>query len=499
MPRGGARSGRAVGRWAASLLVGVVAASGCSSSPSSPPSPASSSSAGSAGGSGGGSGAAGRPSSEAPPAGRVDRPRGGSARVGVWGEPDPAAPTLGGSAVRALVLPQLFVAGPDGRWSPSLAADGSDRDGPGHTTATFRVRDGAVWSDGSPVTADDLRRSADPRFVAGVDGPGADGTVTVRFTSPLPGWRRLWSGTDSVAAPAPGVWGGPFVVEAYVPGLEAVLRANDRWHRGRPFLDEVRLVLVPEATIARKLLEKGDLDVVMPPASTVRTRQLASIPGVSVARSERSGWWTGLLLRAGGLARAQRAAVAASVDRGAFVGTLLRDEAAVLDGFAAGAGAGRGGAWAGVGPGTPSALRGVTVDLVGQLEEPMLEVLQRAMQKRAHPAGGRLELRNAEAHRVERWVAEGSYQAAVVMQLDGPEPCWTCRWASVDEGLARAADAGDAAAVSALEARLRDDALVLPLWRPVTVVAWRDGLGGVRPNGYAPSAAWNAEEWWRVR
>jgi hypothetical protein len=98
---------------------------------------------------------------------------------------------------------------------------------------------------------------------------------------------------------------------------------------------------------------------------------------------------------------------------------------------------------------------------------------------------------------VERWVAEGDYQAAVVMQLDGPAPCWTCRWAPVDEGLARAADAGDPAAVAALEARLRDEALVLPLWRPVTVVAWRDGLGGVRANGYAGSGAWNAWEWWR--
>ena len=399
--------------------------------------------------------------------------------------------------MRALVLPQLFVAGPDGRWSPSLVADGSDRDGPEHTTATFRIRDGAVWSDGSPVTADDLRRSADSRFVAGVDGPAADGTVTVRFTSPLPGWRRLWSGTDSVAAPKPGLWGGPFVVEAHVPGLEAVLRANDRWHRGRPFLDRVRLVLVPDATIARKLLEKGELDVVMPPAGTVRTRQLESIRGVSVGRSERGGWWTGLLVRPGGLGKAQRTALVASVDRAAFVGTLLRDEASVLDGFAGGAGGD--GAWAGVGPGTPSALRGVTVDLVGELEEPMLDVLQRAMQKRAHPAGGRLELRNAEADRVERWVAEGSYQAAVVMQLDGPEPCWTCRWSAVDEALARAADAGDAAAVTALEAKLRDEAAVLPLWRPVTVVAWREGLGGVRANGYASSAAWNAEEWWRER
>jgi hypothetical protein len=45
---------------------------------------------------------------------------------------------------------------------------------------------------------------------------------------------------------------------------------------------------------------------------------------------------------------------------------------------------------------------------------------------------------------------------------------------------------------------LRDDALVLPLWRPTAVVAWRDGLEGVRVNGYASSAAWNAHEWWRA-
>ncbi|MDP9386887.1 MAG: ABC transporter substrate-binding protein, partial [Actinomycetota bacterium] len=367
----------------------------------------------------------------------VERPRGGSARVGVWGEPDPAAPTLGGAAVRALVLPQLFVARPDGRWSPSLVAEGSDRTAPDARSATFLLRPGAAWSDGSPVTADDLRRSADARFVAGVDGPAPDGTLTVRFTQPLPGWRRLWSGVDTVSAPRPGVWGGPFVVAAHTPGLEVVLRANDGWVGGRPFLDEVRLVLVPDPVTARQLLARGDLDVVMPPAATVRTRQLRSVPGVSVDVGERTGWWVGLLLRPGGLPRPQRAAVAASVDRGAFVGTLLRDEASVLHAFSPGRGAGPG-AWAGAGAGDTGPLRGATVDLVGQVEEPMTPLLQRSMQKRVHPAGGRLELRNAEADRVERWVAEGSYQAAVVMQADGPEPCWTCRWAAVDEPLARA-------------------------------------------------------------
>ena len=87
---------------------------------------------------------------------------------------------------------------------------------------------------------------------------------------------------------------------------------------------------------------------------------------------------------------------------------------------------------------------------------------------------------------------------AVVTNLDGPDACWTCRWSEVDTGLAAAADSGDAAAVRQLEGRLRDEALVLPLWRPTAVVAWRDGLGGVQVNGYASSAAWNAAEWWRA-
>ena len=419
----------------------------------------------------------------------------------MWAEPNPGGATLGGAAVRSLVLPQLFVAEPDGRWTPSLVVPGSDTTAPDKRSATLRLRPGAVWSDGSPITADDLRRSADGRFVAGVDGPAADGAVTVRFTQVLPGWRRLWSGTDVVSAPAAGVWGGPFVLAGYVPGLEAVLRANDRWYAGRAFLDEVHLVLVPDATIARQLLAKGELDVVMPPASTVRTRQLEAIPGVTVAKGRAAtgpagtagGWWAGLLLRPGGLSRERRAAVAASVDRAAFVGTLLQGEAAVLDGFM---GVDTG-AWAGIGPGASGALQGTTVDLVGELEEPMTATLQRSMQKRAHPSGGRLELRNAEADRVEGWLAEGSYQAAVVLQFDGPVVCWTCRWASVDEALARLADAGDEAAARALETRLRDEALLLPLWRPVPVVGWRDGLGGVRPNPFALSGAWNAWEWWR--
>lgn len=419
--------------------------------------------------------------------------------MGVWGEPDPAAPTLAGAGVRALVLPQLFVAQPDGRWVGSLAEPGTDRTAPDARSATLSLRGGASWSDGSPITADDLRRSADTRFVAGVDGPAADGRLTLRFAQPLPGWRRLWSGTESVPAPREGVWGGPFVVAERTAGLEVVLRRNERWYGGNgPFLDEVRLVLVPDDVIARQLLDRGDLDVVMPPAATVRTRQLESLKGVTVDVASPSGWWVGLVLRADRIPRDRRQALVATVDRAAFVGTLLQQEATVLHGFGPGDRT-----WADVkvgapvGGADPAAVKGAPIELTGQIEEPMTPLLQRSMQKRARGLGATVELRNAEADRVERWLAEGAFQAAIVMQMDAPVVCWTCRWGSVDQGLAGAADAGERAAVTALETKLRDEALLLPLWRPTPVVAWRDGLNGVKANGYALNAAWNALEWWR--
>lgn len=425
----------------------------------------------------------------------ADRPRGGTARVGVWLAPDPGAPTLGGAAVRSLVHPQLFVARPDGRWAPSLVMPQSDVTGPGATSATFRLRDGAVWSDGSPITVEDLRRTADPRFVAGVDA-GGNGSVTVRFHHPLPGWRRLWSGQDSIGPPADGVWGGPFRVSSVEAGLETVLARNERWWGSGPFLDEVRLVLVPDATTARQLLARGELDVVMPPAGTVRTPQLESTPGVDIDRVERGGWSVVLLTNPETMSVEKRRALMASLDRAAFVRTLLAGEATLLQGFGPSP---EDGTWSSVVPGEVAPLGAETVDLVAPVEEPMAGLAHRSMQKAVRAAtDGRatIELRAAEADRVERWVADRSYEAALVPWLDPLGGCWSCRWPDVGDA-AVAADTADPAAIAALQATLRDEARVLPLWRPATVVAWRDGLRGVVANGYAASAAWNAGEWWR--
>lgn len=421
----------------------------------------------------------------------VDRARGGTARVGVWASPDAASPAIGGAAVRALVHPQLFVARPDGRWSPSVVQPGSDRTADDRRSATFRFRDGVVWSDGSPVGVADLQRTMDTRFVSAVEAGAEPGEVLVRFTQPLPGWRRLWSGADSIAPPADGVWGGPFAIASSVPGLETVLVRNESWWGSGPFLDGVTLVLVPDATTARQLLGRGELDVVMPPSATVRRDQLTRLAGVSVDAVERGGWSVSLVANPERLPVEKRRSLLATFDRAAFVSTLLKGEATLLDGFAGPEDA----TWAGVrGAGDVGPLRGSSVDLVGLVEEPMVPLVHRSMQKRARAGGGTLELRLSEVDRVDGWLRDGTYDAAVVSMLDPLAMCWRCRFGDLPE--VAGADAGDPAAMTALQVRLRDEASWLPLWRPSTVVAWRPSVvGGVRANGFAASGAWNAWEW----
>lgn len=437
------------------------------------------------------------PDVQAVPARYEDRPRGGSARVAVFSEPDPAAPTLGGDAVRSLVLPRLFAPGADGRWTTSLVVPRTDVTAPDRRSARFKLIPGATWSDGAAITIEDLRASADARFVAGLEGPASDGTITVRFTQALPGWRRLWSGSDGIPQPRPEAWGGPFVVESRTPGLETVLRRNDRWYgRELAHLDELRLVLVPDATTQRKLLERGRVDVIAPMPYAQRTALLESVKGATVTRGAPGGWWLAMLPNPAKLDAPARNALVRSVDRARFASAVLKAEATLLQAVP-GSAVFSEAIWSDIVLGQPSALKGKTIDLVSMYEEPMSGLVGRSVQRRVRNAGGALELRTAEAERVEGWIATGDYDVALMPMLDGLELCWTCRWATVDEALARSADAGEAGAVVSLERKLKDEGHVLPLWQHVPVVAVRDGLQGVAPNGFAASGAANAWEWWR--
>jgi hypothetical protein len=404
-------------------------------------------------------------------------------RIGVWMPPDVTANTYGGAAVRALVYPQLFRATPQGRWEADLVEPGSDATRPGARSARFRLRRNARWSDGTPITVSDLRRTLDGRFVSGIDDPTPSGTIVVHFSTRLPGWRRLWSGLETISPPSDGVFGGPYRVSTTTPGLETVLIANRRYHGDSPNIREVRLVLVPDPEIQARLMENGDLDVIAPPAFTDRTARLRDIPkaDVLVGDATRGGWSASLVANPARLAVAQRVAVLTLVDTKRFTEVLLHGEATPGGSSVAK-------------QATPA--KGARPAVTGPLESGPANALLRAIARNGRKAGVDIDLRQGEFDRVLATYAGSAFDVLLHLEPGTPEPCWTCRYAPVDAPLAAAADGGDAKATAALKRKLLADALVLPLWRERPVAAVRDGLENVSVNGFhVAGPAWNIANW----
>lgn len=180
------------------------------------------------------------------------------------------------------------------RWESS--ADGR--------THTLHLRQGVTWSDGQPVTADDVLfslRAAYAENSGSVVGsslrvggqpirataPDAN-TIVLTFPGPSgPGLRlldglvilpkhkleaALDNGTfatawDSTAAPADIVGTGPFVVREYQPGQRLVLDRNPRYWRtapdggALPYLDRLVLEIVPDQNAELLRLQAGTIDL----------------------------------------------------------------------------------------------------------------------------------------------------------------------------------------------------------------------------------------------
>ena len=171
---------------------------------------------------------------------------------------------------------------------PTVANGLVSRDG---LRVTFKLRPDALWSDGKPVTAEDVIFT----WHAIVDGnnpvvrtSGFDKIKTIVADSPhqvtlvlkepygpavylfsegdfppLP--AHLLAGHKNLrnipynAAP---VGDGPFVLRTWQHGSELVFAANPNYWRGRPRLDEVRIKIVPNTNTSIQLLQTHEVDVV---------------------------------------------------------------------------------------------------------------------------------------------------------------------------------------------------------------------------------------------
>jgi peptide/nickel transport system substrate-binding protein len=174
-------------------------------------------------------------------------------------------------------------------------------------SATFRIRDGAAWHDGVPVTADDIVWSFDMSMrdetayperqtLQYVESAERVDERTVRFRfrrvhaeplgdfmywTPMP--KHLLENVppaEMINAPfnrAP-VGNGPFRFVSWRANEQVVFEANEEFWAGRPYLDRIVFRVIPEpATAVTELLSGGiDLYRNVPPPDMARLEESAT-------------------------------------------------------------------------------------------------------------------------------------------------------------------------------------------------------------------------------
>jgi len=179
-------------------------------------------------------------------------------------------------------------------------------------SATFRLREGVTWHDGTPFTSADVAFSALEVWkplqnlgrivlanLEAVDTPN-EHTAIFRFSKPTPFQlirnalpvvtsvlpKHLYEGTDINANPhnAELVGTGPFKFAEYKPGEYYRLVRNEAyWGEGEPHLDEIIYRVLPDRAAAASAIEAEEIQLAafsaVPLADLARISQ---VPGIKV-------------------------------------------------------------------------------------------------------------------------------------------------------------------------------------------------------------------------
>ncbi|HET7120872.1 MAG TPA: ABC transporter substrate-binding protein [Solirubrobacterales bacterium] len=216
---------------------------------------------------------------------------------------DPAA-AVDGSSINVIsqIMEPLYLADGEGKIEPWLATKATTSKD--QLTWTFQLRKGVKFSDGQPLTAEDVAFSLEtasqgpnwaPLFEAFEKITATSpSTVQIKVSHPLPAMEALLSSYATVVMPKNyggvsaeefaehPVGTGPFALGTWQHGQELTLVANKGyWSPGQPYLDKVVFKAVADDNGRAQQLRGGDLDVAAAPPY----QQIASLegaPGVEV-------------------------------------------------------------------------------------------------------------------------------------------------------------------------------------------------------------------------
>jgi peptide/nickel transport system substrate-binding protein len=222
------------------------------------------------------------------------------------------------------VLPYTFVTQPD--FTVAMNTDLLDSAKVTTTnpeTIVYKIKATAVWSDGTPITAEDF--SYNWKVLNGRDCPGCPAattsgydqvhsvvgsdngkTVTVTLAKPFTDWKQLWSSGSPIypahiAAQHGGIttpqglaasftWfgkntptysGGPFRIDNFTNNESVTLVPNPTWYGPRPKLERLIYRIITDANQEPTALQNHEVQVIYPQPQVDLVQQVRRIPGVS--------------------------------------------------------------------------------------------------------------------------------------------------------------------------------------------------------------------------
>ena len=464
---------------------------------------------------------------------------------------DPVAEGGASPATRDIlgpVLPALFRLNAALRPEPDLVAAwprAQDIQGDPYSV-TLRLRE-ASWSDGRPITAEDVRFTHDKlkqgptgyryrflREVAVVD----QRTLTLRFDRVVRRWWALFSLDDMVLpahayspawAQRPTVSGGPFEVKEWTSGLRVRLVRNELYW-DKAVLAGIDVLFVPNDETRFQLLERGELDAFFSEGDInigrrARARDFLRTSGALDGDKAASGawgptWWE--LNLKGDLGRSIGRPVM-EVSDPALISEILEDTGAPMDGIPA-AFPVRPGAITGTWTGRGDLVQARDLAEAGAKRDFELVFPREAdggsiasfLHFRLREIGIRVELVALEGGAFDRALDDGSAGQAVLRVRRGADAPDAGAYASgssepgsapVDDHVEGAETSGAQVgatrptvglardAWSRAQDGLEQAATAVPLARVRTWIVGREGLAGPHALGALTGPFWNAGTW----
>jgi hypothetical protein len=382
-------------------------------------------------------------------------------------------------------------------------------------TVSIRLREGA-WSDGTPVTADDVAFTVEELRRQGslALGPlsGAQSvderTVELDFDRPYARWPYIlaggWSvlpahvlrdqGLDAYRDDVP-VSGGPFQLDHHVPGLRAVFVAQTDAPVGPPGLDRVEVYFTPSYETSLGLLRDRRVDVAMGHIVATPVQRAARLDAVH-ADAPLGGTWAlvewsedGMVAESPDRLRAARDALGIGDAVESLLGRSGEPMTSTIPGLE--------------GPWTPDSrdsdgLTGTEISLVVAGRHEILATTGRLLQQRLHAAGGDVTLIRIDHDDDFRGRVDGT----ATVRRDPPRPSLRARTpgAMTDEDAEPLLSADAAGRVDSVPGQtaqqwLFDAGHERPLFRVAVAHVWHEELQGMRASSWPGIGFWDAVRW----